>query len=149
MSTSKNNFQEIPVIDLALADDPASLPILLGELRTAITEIGFLYVSNHRVPSQVIQNLVDILPRVFGLPDSAKTKIALENSKHFLGYSAVGSETTAAKADAREQVEFATELTTVTDPDAPLYESLRGPNQVSSSQVDLCPLLSLAEMLKT
>ncbi|EHK26780.1 uncharacterized protein TRIVIDRAFT_34790 [Trichoderma virens Gv29-8] len=111
MPASTNNFQEIPVIDLALADDPKSLPALLSALRVALIDIGFLYVSNHKVPSQVIQDLVDILPILFGLPDNAKNKIALENSKHFLGYSAVGSETTAAKADAREQVEFATELT--------------------------------------
>ncbi|UKZ57233.1 hypothetical protein TrVGV298_011086 [Trichoderma virens] len=141
MPASTNNFQEIPVIDLALADDPKSLPALLSALRVALIDIGFLYVSNHKVPSQVIQDLVDILPILFGLPDNAKNKIALENSKHFLGYSAVGSETTAAKADAREQVEFATELTAVSDPNAPLYESLRGPNQWPSEIPELRPIV--------
>ncbi|KAL7931495.1 hypothetical protein V8C35DRAFT_323648 [Trichoderma chlorosporum] len=141
MPASANNFQEIPVIDLALADDPQSLPALLSALRVALIDVGFLYVSSHKVPPKVIQDLVDILPRLFSLPDDAKHKIALENSKHFLGYSAVGSETTAAKADAREQVEFATELTAVSDPDAPLYESLRGPNQWPSEIPELRPIV--------
>ena len=132
MSPSMDNFHEIPIIDLSLADDPASLPAFLDALRFAVTQVGFLYVANHRVPPQVIRNLVEILPRLFELSESAKNRISLENSKHFLGYSSVGSETTAAKADQREQVDFATELTTVSDPHAPLCESLRGPNQVSS-----------------
>lgn len=130
MSGAKKDFQEIPVIDLALADDPASLPTLLSALRVALTEVGFLYISNHNVPQQVIQNLVNVLPRLFGLPQSAKNAIALENSKHFLGYSAAGTETTNSRRDNREQIEFATELTPSSDENAPLYESLRGPNQV-------------------
>jgi isopenicillin N synthase-like dioxygenase len=136
MPTSKNNFQEIPVIDLALADDPTSLPTLLSALRVALTEVGFLYVSNHKVPQQVIHNLVDILPRLFGLPDGAKNAVALGNSKHFLGYSSAGTEITNGQIDMREQIEFATELTTISDADAPFYERLRGPNQVSSNRVN-------------
>ena len=67
MIASTNNFQEIPVIDLALADDPKTLPALLSALRVALIDIGFLYVSNHKVPTEVIQDLVDILPRLFSL----------------------------------------------------------------------------------
>lgn len=136
MAGPKSSFQEIPVIDLALADDPASLPILLSALRIALTEVGFLYISNHKVSQRVIRSLVDILPRLFALPDSAKKATALENSKHFLGYSGAGTEITNGQADIREQIEFATELTAVSDPDAPLYEGLRGPNQVSSNTID-------------
>lgn len=132
----KSSFQKIPVIDLALADDPTSLPTLLSALRFALTEVGFLYISNHKVPQQVLQNLVDILPRLFALPDSAKRAAALENSKHFLGYSEAGTEITNGNADFREQIEFATELTAVSDPNAPLYEGLRGPNQVCSNKFD-------------
>ncbi|RFU81276.1 hyoscyamine 6-dioxygenase [Trichoderma arundinaceum] len=141
MSAAKNNFQEIPVIDLALADDPASLPTLLSSLRVALTEVGFLYVSNHKVPTHVIHKLVAILPRLFELSDSAKNAIALENSKHFLGYSKAGTEITAQKPDEREQIEFATELAAVTDADAPLSESLRGPNQWPAELPELRPIV--------
>ncbi|KAL6887181.1 Clavaminate synthase-like protein [Trichoderma longibrachiatum] len=141
MPPSAENFEEIPVIDLSQADDPASRPRLLDDLRFAITQVGFLYVKNHRVPPDVIKSLLEVLPKLFELSETAKDSIALENSKHFLGYSSVGSETTAAKADQREQIEFATELTAVSAPHAPLCESLRGPNQWPSEIPELRPIV--------
>ncbi|KAM0478887.1 hypothetical protein ACHAPX_004865 [Trichoderma viride] len=141
MSGPKSSFQEIPVIDLALADDPTLLPTLLSALRSALTEVGFLYISNHKVPQQVLDSLVDILPRLFALPDSAKTAAALENSKHFLGYSGAGTEITNGQADVREQIEFATDLTAISDPNAPLYEGLRGPNQWPTGLSELQPIV--------
>ncbi|EGR44681.1 uncharacterized protein TRIREDRAFT_112019 [Trichoderma reesei QM6a] len=89
MSQSTNDFQEIPIIDLSLANEPASRSALLNNLRLAITEVGFLYITHHGVPQPVIQSLVGVLPKLFG---------------------SVGSEITAAEADLREQVDFATEL---------------------------------------
>ena len=135
MSHLQSDFTEIPVTDLSLADDPSSLPSLLQSLRVALTEIGFLYISNHNVPRDVIQNIVSILPRLFGLPEGSKSAIALENSPHFLGYSGDGSENTAGRVDRREQVEFATELEANENTGAPLYERLRGPNQVSHDEI--------------
>lgn len=81
----------------------------------------------------MVNGLVTSLPDLFNLSDDAKQEIALANSPHFLGYSSVGAETTGGKADEREQVEFATELTAPYNDDGnvPLYERLRGPNQVS------------------
>lgn len=125
-----HDFTEIPILDLALANDPSTLPLLLERLRTALTEVGFLYISNHGVPSTVIQNLKDILPTLFELSDGEKKGIALENSPHFLGYSGTGTESTAGNADQREQVELATELRATWKDGEPLYERLRGPNQV-------------------
>lgn len=129
-----DDFTEIPAIDVSLADDPATLPTLLTSLKTALTDIGFLYISHHGVPSPVIDRLVGILPTLFALPEQAKAGIALENSPHFLGYSAAGTETTAGRADQREQVEFATELDVT---DGPLHERLRGPNQWPSELPEL------------
>ncbi|KAF4334863.1 epoxide hydrolase [Fusarium beomiforme] len=117
------DFTIIPIIDLS-----SPTPQTLSDLRVALTEIGFLYVKNHSVPLSTIDDLIQILPKLFSLPYEAKQEIALENSPHFLGYSAAGSETTAGKADFREQVELATELTKAPD-GAPLYDGLRGPNQ--------------------
>ena len=135
-----HNFTEIPTIDLSQISSPEKRPELLKQLRHALVSIGFLYVSNHGVPSNVIQDLIDILPKIFSLSDSAKEETALSNSPHFLGFSSIGSETTGGKADKREQVEFATELTAVNSVDAPLYEKLRGPNQVRPcSTLSFCP----------
>ncbi|KAK2938476.1 Epoxide hydrolase-like [Fusarium oxysporum f. sp. vasinfectum] len=125
------DFTQIPVIDIS-----SPTPQTLSNLRTALTEIGFLYISNHSVPTSTITSLINILPELFSLPPEAKQEIALENSPHFLGYSAAGTETTAGKADLREQVELATELERAPD-GAPLYDGLRGPNQWPSGLPEL------------
>ncbi|KAG5744990.1 hypothetical protein H9Q69_001489 [Fusarium xylarioides] len=117
------DFTQIPIIDIS-----SPTPQTLSSLRTALTDIGFLYISNHSVPTSTITSLINILPDLFALSPEAKQEIALENSPHFLGYSTAGTETTAGKTDLREQVELATELEIAPD-DAPLYDGLRGPNQ--------------------
>lgn len=135
------DFDSVPTIDLALASRPATRAQLLRDLHHAITSVGFLYVKNHGVPAHVIVALRDLLPQLFGLPQSEKDEVALENSPHFLGYSNVGSETTAGRTDLREQFEFATELDDVWTPAQPMCERLRGPNQVwSPEQLNLVVL---------
>ncbi|KAJ5804127.1 Oxoglutarate/iron-dependent dioxygenase [Penicillium psychrosexuale] len=125
-----SNFKSIPVIDLSLANSPLTRPKLLQELHHALTCIGFLYITNHDVPQDVISDLKDALPKLFALDPAEKEEVALHNSPHFLGYSQVGSETTAGVADKREQFEFATELPDLWRAGLPLYERLKGPNQV-------------------
>ncbi|KAK7739816.1 hypothetical protein SLS62_011205 [Diatrype stigma] len=127
-----SSFDKIPTIDLSLVDNPETTPQLLDSLHYALTEVGFLYVSNHGVPIDVIASLVQALPTLFSQPADVKKCVAMENSPHFLGYSSVGSETTAGVSDRREQFEFATELTEVWREGLPLYERLRGPNQARS-----------------
>ncbi|KAI1098897.1 Clavaminate synthase-like protein [Jackrogersella minutella] len=134
MATS---FSEIPVINLSLADGDLTKPDLLRSLRYALTEVGFLYVSNHDVPSTTVDELVNALPTLFALEEEVKKSVALENSPHFLGYSGVGSENTGGKVDRREQFEFATELTATWHPGFPLHERLRGPNQWPKGHVKL------------
>ncbi|KAI3331644.1 2OG-Fe(II) oxygenase superfamily protein [Xylariaceae sp. AK1471] len=136
MTTS---FEAIPSIDLSLANDPSTLPQLLQDLRHALVDVGFLYISNHGVHSPVISDLVSELPKLFSLGKDAKRAVALENSPHFLGYSGVGSENTAGRVDLREQFEFATELTATwrEGEELPLYERLRGPNQWPNNDAKL------------
>ncbi|KAI1321369.1 putative hyoscyamine 6-dioxygenase [Xylariaceae sp. FL0255] len=126
MATS---FTSIPQIDLSKAANSSTLPQLLEELRHALIDVGFLYISNHGVPYAVITDLVEALPELFGLSAGEKEAVALENSPHFLGYSGVGSESTGGNTDWREQYEFATELTATWREGMPLAERLRGPNQ--------------------
>jgi isopenicillin N synthase-like dioxygenase len=125
-----SDFQYIPIIDLSLAESPETRPELLKQLHYALTQVGFLYVSNHGVPSETVQDLKKLLPRLFELDQEVKEKAALHNSPHFLGYSHVGAETTAGIEDKREQFEFATELLDLWRDGCPLYKRLKGPNQV-------------------
>jgi isopenicillin N synthase-like dioxygenase len=87
-----SGFRDIPILDLSLAENPQTKPDLLVCLRHALTDIGFMYIVNHRVPEPVIAALVEALPVLFCLPAPAKEEISLRNSPHFLGYSGEGSE---------------------------------------------------------
>jgi isopenicillin N synthase-like dioxygenase len=123
------SFASIPVIDLSVSSDDAE-PQLLSELRNALVNIGFLYVKNHGVPSDVITDMQEALPMLFALSTEEKEEVALEKSPHFLGYSGDGAETTAGQADRREQFEFATELNATWEEGKPRSERLKGPNSV-------------------
>lgn len=124
------DFASIPVIDLDDASNPATRGRVVEQLRHVLLNVGFLYIRNHGVPENIIHNLVDALPVLFNLTDKEKSEVAIHNSPHFLGYSGTGSETTAGKADGREQFEFATELMIDWSEGLPLAERLKGPNQV-------------------
>lgn len=127
-----SNFTEIPILDLALAQDPSKRPGMLKQLRQILVEVGFLYIKNHEIPETTINDLVKALPRLFALPLEEKRSIALENSPQFLGYGAIGDERTAGNADQREQFDFATELPdSYVEGQDPLFKKLYGPNQVS------------------
>ncbi|KAK4216886.1 hypothetical protein QBC37DRAFT_415971 [Rhypophila decipiens] len=147
-SHDNSPFTSIPILDLSLASpsgSPESRTQFRSQLRHALTDVGFLYITNHGVASTVISDLVGILPELFALPSETKSSdLALVNTPHFLGYSALGAETTAGNRDSREQFEFATELpanpsfTCASAADneeasqefqVPLYERLKGPNQ--------------------
>lgn len=124
------DFHSIPIIDLSLAKSPATRPKLLEQLHHALTRVGFLYISNHEVPQAAISDLKELLPRLFELDSASKDKVALHHSPHFLGYSQIGSETTAGVEDKREQFEFATELPGDWRAGHLLFERLKGPSQV-------------------
>lgn len=55
------DFPAIPVIDLSRCYDPSTRPELLADLRHALTDVGFLYLINHRL-SDVTNAIIDILP---------------------------------------------------------------------------------------
>lgn len=136
------SFNSIPILDLAHADaGDAGRNQLLAQLRHALVDVGFLYIVNHGVPENVVTDMIKILPELFNLSESYKEDIALHNSPHFLGYSGQGAETTAGKADQREQVEFGTELPVDWKEGDPLYDRLRGPNQWPSSLPMLKPVV--------
>ncbi|KAK9480519.1 hypothetical protein V1514DRAFT_325635 [Lipomyces japonicus] len=127
-------FQEIPVLDLSLARDPASKPELLGQLRHALLQVGFLYIKNYGVPEELTQRVIDQSRALFELPLEQKLKFEMKHSPHFLGYSRLANEITKEQVDWREQIDLATELPTP-QPDEPRYRWLRGPNLWPDEQV--------------
>lgn len=75
-----------------------------------------------------------IIPKFFALPSVEKERLSFLNFPHFLGYNALGSETTAQKTDLREQFEFSNDLQDeCTDPLS--FKRLRGPSQWPSNDI--------------
>ena len=76
----------IPVIDLAsyLAGVPGAAEQAAEELCYALTEIGFYFVVNHRVPAELTAGAFREAARFHALPLDKKTAIKLD--KHNVGY---------------------------------------------------------------
>jgi len=130
--TSNRNFSSIPVLDYALTRDPATRAEFLGQLRDALVNVGFLYLSNPPVSQDDIDLVIDYAPKLFTIPQEKKDKLLMRNSPHFFGYSRVGAEYTKGKLDQREQYDFGTPFECRWTPGAPEYLKLWGHAQVST-----------------
>ncbi|KAI7850158.1 hypothetical protein BDC45DRAFT_609081 [Circinella umbellata] len=124
----------IPILDLSKfqPDNPeaaASTQEFLNELYTAMHEVGFFYVRNHGVKSEILQAGFETSKAFFDLPLEEKLKIEKIHSPHFRGYTQLYQEITDYKEDNREQVDIGREFPAepITD-GRPLYSSMRGPN---------------------
>lgn len=124
------DFSSVPVLDYALAGDPATRPAFLDQLRNALVNVGFLYLANPPVAQDDINLVIDYAPKLFAIPQEKKDRLLMRNNLHFLGYSKIGTEYTKGKTDQREQYDFATPYECRWTPGAPEYLKLWGPAQV-------------------
>lgn len=76
----------IPVIDLGpyLAGEPGARDRIASELRFALTEVGFYFIVNHRVPSALVRGAFDEAARFHAQP--LDKKLAIRIDKHNVGY---------------------------------------------------------------
>lgn len=129
----------LPVLDLALASNSSTRHVLLGNLKSALFNTGFVYIVNHGIPPETITGVTSYVPAIFSLPSESKAELSKRNSPHFIGYSGFAEEETRGLKDLREQFDFATEVPTVWRSESEekdgerdfteLYWRLRGPNQ--------------------
>ncbi|KAK1458784.1 2OG-Fe(II)oxygenase superfamily protein [Colletotrichum cuscutae] len=122
------SFTSIPILDLALAQDPETKPQFLIDLRHALMEVGFLYLKNVGIPDELFKRVIKEGKGFFDIPTEEKLKIEMKNAKSFLGYSQLSAEITAGKIDHREQIDLSTEHP-LPGPNDPLYYNLLAPNQ--------------------
>jgi len=120
-----SSFDSIPILDLSLADDPSTKPVLLADLRHAIIDVGFLYIKNFGVDQALMDKVCSVGKSFFDLPMDEKLRIEMKNGPHFLGYSRLGNEITARKPDFREQIDLGTEMS-APGPEDPRYRWLNG-----------------------
>ncbi|KIJ50441.1 hypothetical protein M422DRAFT_245712 [Sphaerobolus stellatus SS14] len=120
-------FTSVPVLDYSLVKTDKQK--FLIQLRHALVYVGFLYLSNHTVPQELVDSLISYVPRLFALTQEEKDSIAMRNSQHFLGYNRFGSEFTKGATDLREQFDFASQHKNRWTPGAPEYLRLWGDAQ--------------------
>lgn len=119
----------LPVLDLSLADDPATAERFRTDLREATHTYGFFYLVGHGAGPELTERVISVAREFFDLPEADKLAIENTHSPHFRGYTRVGGELTQGKVDWREQIDVGPERPALpTGPDRPDYEVLQGPN---------------------
>jgi isopenicillin N synthase-like dioxygenase len=94
------DYTQIPVLDWTLVKrDP---PAFVSQLRNAMINVGFLYLSNHSVPMDLVNHVIDLTPKFFTLPQKVKNSVDMSQSPHFHGYLRVGGEARDGNPDTRE-----------------------------------------------
>ncbi|KAK4996979.1 hypothetical protein LTR66_003525 [Elasticomyces elasticus] len=127
------SFTQIPILDLSLAREADSKPAFLDSLRDALLNVGFLYLKNTGISQELLDAVCAEGIGFFGLPEEEKLRVEMKNVRSFLGYSRLGNEVTALKADWREQLDLSTPHP-LPKPSDPLYHNLLAPNQWPSPQ---------------
>lgn len=62
------SFQSLPILDLSLAEDPATKPRFLADLRYALMEVGFLYIQNVGIPEELFKKVISEGRAFFDIP---------------------------------------------------------------------------------
>jgi isopenicillin N synthase-like dioxygenase len=119
----------IPTFSLATWRHSADEGAVAGSLLEMCHGVGFLYLTDHGVPQQFIDDYFALMERFFDLPEATKALIDKRNSPHFRGWERVGAELTNNRVDHREQLDVSTENPPYPADVEPAYLHLDGPNQ--------------------
>jgi isopenicillin N synthase-like dioxygenase len=85
-------FSKLPNLPLSAALDPTTKPKFLEDLRSALLNVGFLYLSKTGLPEQLIKDVISECGGFFEkLPHKEKEAIEMKNEKSFLGWSRVST----------------------------------------------------------
>lgn len=95
----------IPVV--RLTDVVARRPEAMEDLRRAARKWGVFYLDDAGIPSDLIDDVMSMSDRFFGLPDERKQALSLNDRDDFRGYVGLGEELTDGKPDMKESYEFA------------------------------------------
>lgn len=123
-------LESLPVLDFSrLQARPEEASSFRNDLRDAMRDVGFLYLTGHGIPQELTDALLDVSRRFFALPEEQKLPLENVHSPQFRGYTRVGGELTAGEVDWREQIDIGIERDPVpAGPGIPDYWRLEGPN---------------------
>ena len=101
-ATKTITIEEIPVIDVDLlrSGNRKSIQEIARQLRQAAEGIGFFYIRNHCIPSQVIKQAYAATQFFFQQPMDWKNELKINHNHH--GFLAVGQ----AKMERAERVDL-------------------------------------------
>ncbi|WP_194397954.1 isopenicillin N synthase family dioxygenase [Microbacterium atlanticum] len=133
----------LPILDLSQLDaGPDAAAQFRDDLRAATHDVGFFYLTGTGESAELEQRLHRAARGFFALPEADKLAIENVKSPHFRGYTRVGGERTQGKVDWREQIDIGPERPVVSDPDAPDFARLIGPNLWPAAQPELREVVS-------
>lgn len=124
------SLNSLPVLDFSrLSAGPQEAAAFRDELRDAMHQVGFLYLTGHGVPQQLTDSMLEISRRFFELPEEAKLAVENIHSPQFRGYTRMGGELTGGAVDRREQIDIGVERAPVPRGEGIAdYWRLEGPN---------------------
>jgi isopenicillin N synthase-like dioxygenase len=135
MVIHNQDFSEIPLLDLSGLHEGqlAIRDAMVRTLRGCLEDVGFLYVSGHGVPMEIVAAVRAASQRFHALPLEEKLKIKLD--RNFRGYIPINTSTivtssvaTVRKPNQSESLMIMHEVA-ADDPAAIACEPLQGPNQ--------------------
>jgi isopenicillin N synthase-like dioxygenase len=119
----------LPILDLSRLDaGPDEAARFRDDLRAATHDVGFFYLTGTGVTPALEARLHRAARGFFALPEADKLAIENIKSPHFRGYTRIGGERTRGEVDWREQIDIGPEREAITDPEAPDFARLIGPN---------------------
>jgi isopenicillin N synthase-like dioxygenase len=124
-------FNDIPVIDIdgLFSADPADRQRVADAVGEACDKVGFLYITNHRIPEAAITGAHDSMAAFFALPLAEKLALDINTIQRHRGYVPLGGlyADPTAQPDVQEGFELSLELPA----DDPHYRDgniMMGPN---------------------
>lgn len=98
------------------------------DVHNACKTVGFLYVKNHGLSQQTLDDALRIQSEFFDLPQDEKDRIRMTNSETFRGYQQVGENVTEGQRDWHEAIDLMKHFPS-SHPDVLAKKALYGPNQ--------------------
>ena len=123
-ASKQTAFHEIPVIDVAALVDGSDPEGVARQIGDSCEKVGFFYVKNHGVPSDLVKRMYAVTEEFFALPEDVKDNVHVAKSgptvRGYIPPSAENADQDKKTADLKEAFDYGAKQDTV----APFF----GPN---------------------
>ena len=147
LSAQSASFDSIPIVDIEGMFSPhlADRQVVANAIKEACTSVGFVYITNHRVPQELLAEVYRVADEFYSLPHEQKLQYDINRFRRHRGYVAIGDLTAdphdQSAFDMHEGYEVSLELPD-TDPDYLAGNIMYGPNIWPAHPPDFRSLIS-------